>query len=158
VDVLSIIDFFAHPLLLVCERPRTERRYGHLRQNVTQEFGRSRWRTLSVWAKRPLSSRKPCGDREEEFGAQVAEAEGDPHPLVAGVEHVLRNAIQSMPKAVGGPSARAMREGRIFLTGICRRERGAPGMAGHGRWDCLEDLKRGRGPFVTTRNVGVGVG
>ena len=96
---------------------------------------------------------------KKNFAHKFARLEGDRIRLMQAFEHVLRNAVQSMPHG-----------GRLMISTIDALPADLPGetlpTGGAVRIDwqdtgegiALENLKRVTEPFVTTRNVGVGLG
>jgi signal transduction histidine kinase len=96
---------------------------------------------------------------KKNFAHKFARLEGDRIRLLQAFEHVLRNAVQSMPQ--GGrltiSTTDAQRtdflDGNMPAGGGVRLE-----WQDTGGGIALEDLRRVTEPFVTTRNVGVGLG
>jgi len=90
---------------------------------------------------------------------KFARLEGDRIRLLQAFEHVLRNAIQSMPQGgrltISSSDAQGtdFPDGNLPAGGGVRLE-----WQDTGGGIALEDLKRVTEPFVTTRNVGVGLG
>lgn len=161
VDVLvNNLTFFAHPLLLVCEDLVLNDVIDTCVKNVAQEFDRKQVaHIIGVGDKAPEPPQAPVVTVKRNFAHKFARLEGDRIRLLQAFEHVLRNAVQSMPQ--GGrltiSTSDAQRtdfpDGNLPAGGGVRMEWQDTG-GGIG----LEDLKRVTEPFVTTRNVGVGLG
>jgi signal transduction histidine kinase len=161
VDVLvNNLTFFAHPLLLVYEEVVLSDMIDACLKNITQEFGRKQLaHIISVGEKAPESPQGPVITVKKNLGHKFARLEGDRIRLMQAFEHVLRNAVQSMPQG-----------GRLSVSTADAQESDypdgdmPPGGALRIEWHdsgtgiALEDLKRVTEPFVTTRNVGVGLG
>jgi signal transduction histidine kinase len=161
VDVLvNNLTFFAHPLLLVHEEVVLSDVIDACLKNVTQEFGRKQVAHLiGVGDKAPESPQAPVVTIKKNLGHKFARLEGDRIRLMQAFEHVLRNAVQSMPQggrlSVSTADAQPsdFPEGELPPGGALRIE-----WRDSGTGIALEDLKRVTEPFVTTRNVGVGLG
>ena len=161
VDVLvNNLTFFAHPLLLVCEELVLSDVIDTCVKNVTQEFGRKQVaHIIGVGEKAPEPPQAPVVAVKKTFAHKFARLEGDRIRLIQAFEHVLRNAVQSMPE--GGrlsiSTADAQRtdypDGNLPAGGAVLIEWQDTG-GGIG----LEELRHVTEPFVTTRNVGVGLG
>lgn len=161
VDVLvNNLTFFAHPLLLVHEEVVLSEVIDACLKNVTQEFGRKQVAHLiSVGDKAPESPQAPVVTIKKNLGHKFARLEGDRIRLMQAFEHVLRNAVQSMPQggrlsiSTADAQPSDFPEGELPPGGALRIE-----WQDSGAGIALEDLKRVTEPFVTTRNVGVGLG
>jgi signal transduction histidine kinase len=161
VDVLvNNLTFFAHPLLLVSEELVLSDVIETCIKNVTQEFGRKQVaHIIGVGEKAPEPAQAPVVTIKKNFAHKFARLEGDRIRLLQAFEHVLRNAVQSMPQ--GGrltiSSTDAQRtdfpDGNLPEGGAVRLE-----WQDTGNGIALEELRRVTEPFVTTRNVGVGLG
>jgi signal transduction histidine kinase len=161
VDVLvNNLTFFGHPLLLVCEELVLSDVIDTCIKNVTQEFGRKQVaHIVGVGEKAPEPPQAPVVTVKKNFAHKFARLEGDRIRLLQAFENVLRNAVQSMPQ--GGrltiSSADAQRtdfpDGNLPEGGAVRLE-----WQDTGSGIALEELRRVTEPFVTTRNVGVGLG
>jgi signal transduction histidine kinase len=161
VDVLvNNLTFFAHPLLLVCEELVLSDVIDTCIKNVTQEFSRKQVaHVIGVGEKAPEPPQAPVVTVKKNFAHKFARLEGDRIRLLQAFEHVLRNAVQSMPQ--GGrltiSTTDAQRtdflDGNMPAGGGVRLE-----WQDTGGGIALEDLRRVTEPFVTTRNVGVGLG
>ena len=161
VDVLvNNLTFFAHPLLLVNEEIVLGELIDTCLKNVTQEFSRKQIaHIMAVSEKAPEPAPAPVVMVKKSFAHKFARLEGDRIRLMQGFEHVLRNAVQSMPHG-----------GRLTISTADAAPSDFPGgilpVGGAVRIDwqdtgegiALENLKRVTEPFVTTRNVGVGLG
>ncbi|HUJ09141.1 MAG TPA: ATP-binding protein [Verrucomicrobiae bacterium] len=161
VDVLvNNLTFFAHPLLLVHEEVVLSELIDACLKNITQEFSRKQVAHLiGVGEKAPEPAQVPVTTVKKNFGHKFARLEGDRIRLMQAFEHVLRNAVQSMPQggrlSISTTDAQPsdFPEGKIPAGGALRIE-----WQDSGAGIALEDLKRVTEPFVTTRNVGVGLG
>ena len=161
VDVLvNNLTFFAHPLLLVSEEVVLSDVIDTCVKNVTQEFGRKQVaHIMGVGEKAPEPPQAPVVTVKKNFGHKLARLQGDRIRLLQAFEHVLRNAVQSMPQ--GGrltiSTTDAQRtdfpDGNLPTGGAVRLE-----WQDTGGGIALEDLRRVTEPFVTSRNVGVGLG
>src|SRR4029077_19560736 len=128
--------------------------------NVTQEFGRKQVaHIMNAGDKAPESSSVPVVIVKRNFAHKFARLQGDRIRLLQAFEHVVRNAVQSMPQ--GGrltiSTTDAQRtdfpDGNLPAGGAVRLE-----WQDTGGGIALEELRRVTEPFVTTRNVGVGLG
>jgi signal transduction histidine kinase len=161
VDVLvNNLTFFAHPLMLVHEEVVLSDVIDACLKNVTQEFGRKQVaHIIGVGEKAPESPQAPVITMKRNFGHKIARLEGDRIRLMQAFEHVLRNAVQSMPQGgrISVSTADAQPsdfpEGNLLPGGAVRIE-----WLDTGTGIALEELKQVTEPFVTTRNVGVGLG
>ncbi len=161
VDVLvNNLTFFAHPLLLVYEEVVISDLIEACLKNVTQEFGRKQIaHIIGVGDKAPESPPAPVVTVKKNFGHKCARIEADRIRLMQAFEHVLRNAVQSLPQGGRLSVSTAEAPPTDFPDGHL-----PPGGALRIEWQdsgtgiALEDLKRVTEPFVTTRNVGVGLG
>ncbi len=161
VDVLvNNLTFFAHPLLLVTEEIVLGDLIDACVKNITQEFNRKQVAyVMGVGEKAPEPAPACVVTVKKNFAHKFARLEGDRIRLMQAFEHVLRNAVQSMPHG-----------GRLMISTIDALPTDLPGetlpAGGAVRIDwqdtgegiALENLKRVTDPFVTTRNVGVGLG
>jgi signal transduction histidine kinase len=161
VDVLvNNLTFFAHPLLLVNEEIMLGDLIDTCVKNITQEFSRKQIAyVMGVGEKAPEPAPSCVVAVKKNFAHKFARLEGDRIRLMQAFEHVLRNAVQSMPHG-----------GRLTISTIDALPTDLPGgtlpAGGAVRIDwqdtgegiALENLKRVTDPFVTTRNVGVGLG
>ena len=161
VDVLvNNLTFFAHPLLLVCEDLVLSDVIDTCVKNVTQEFGRKQVaHIIGVGEKAPEPSQAPVVTVKKNFAHKFARLEGDRIRLLQAFEHVLRNAVQCMPQGgrltISSSDAQVtdFPDGNLPAGGGVRLE-----WQDTGGGIALEELKRVTEPFVTTRNVGVGLG
>jgi signal transduction histidine kinase len=161
VDVLvNNLTFFAHPLLLVNEEIVLGDLIDACVKNITQEFSRKQIAyVMGVGEKAPEPAPSCVVTVKKDFAHKFARLEGDRIRLMQAFEHVLRNAVQSMPHG-----------GRLMIRTSDALPTDLPGgtlpAGGAVRIDwqdsgegiALENLKRVTEPFVTTRNVGVGLG
>jgi signal transduction histidine kinase len=160
-DVLvNNLTFFAHPLALVYEEVGLTDIVDTCVGNVTQEFARKGLaHVVAVSEKLPSAPTAPVVTVKRNFAHKCARMEADRIRLMQAIEHVLRNAVQSMPK--GGRLTISTADaqpsdfdgGRPPAGGGVRIE-----IADSGEGISLENLKRVTEPFITTRNVGVGLG
>jgi len=129
-------------------------------KNITQEFSRKQIaHVMAVGEKAPEPAPACVVTVKKNFAHKFARLEGDRIRLMQAFEHVLRNAVQSMPHG-----------GRLMISTVDALPVDLPGetlpAGGAVRIDwqdtgegiALENLKRVTEPFVTTRNVGVGLG
>jgi signal transduction histidine kinase len=161
VDVLvNNLTFFAHPLLLVNEEVVLGELIDTCVKNVTQEFGRKQIAyIMAVGEKAPEPAPAPVVMVKKNFAHKFARLEGDRIRLMQAFEHVLRNAVQSMPRggrltiSTGDAQPTDFPGGTLPAGGAVRID-----WQDTGEGIALENLKRVTEPFVTTRNVGVGLG
>lgn len=161
VDMLvNNLTFFGHPLLLVNEAVVLGDLIDTCLKNVTQEFGRKQVaHIMNVGDKAPEPSSVPVVTVKKNFAHKLAWLEGDRIRLLQAFEHVLRNAVQSMPQGgrltISTTDAQPtdFPDGKLPVGGAVRLD-----WQDTGEGIAPEDLKRVTEPFVTTRNVGVGLG
>jgi signal transduction histidine kinase len=161
VDLLvNNLTFFAHPLVLVCEDLVLSELIEACVKSIGQEFARKQTiHVLSVGEKPPEGSQAPVVTVKRNFSHKFARLEGDRIRLTQAFEHVVRNAVQAMPAGgrltISTADAEAVDfpNGGIPAGGAVRIE-----WQDTGEGIALENLKRVTEPFVTTRNVGVGLG
>ena len=161
VDVLvNNLTFFAHPLLLVYEEVVLSDIIDTCVKNVTQEFGRKQVaHIIGVGEKAPEPPQAPVVTVKKNFAHKFARLEADRIRLLQAFEHVLRNAVQSMPQggrltiSTSDAQPTDFPDGNPPAGGGVRME-----WQDTGNGIALEDLRRVTEPFVTTRNVGVGLG
>jgi signal transduction histidine kinase len=163
VDVLvNNLTFFSHPLGLVYEEVVLTDLIETCLNNVGQEFGRKKLAQVNTIGDKTAPAPTPgvpVVTVKKTFGHKLARVEADKIRLMQAFEHVLRNAFQSM--ATGGRLAISTTDaqptdfpdGTIPEGGAVRIE-----WQDTGEGIALENLKRVTEPFVTTRNVGVGLG
>ncbi|HTS17871.1 MAG TPA: ATP-binding protein [Verrucomicrobiae bacterium] len=161
VDVLvNNLTFFAHPLLLVNEEIVLGDLIDVCVKNITQEFSRKQLAyVMAVGEKAPEPAVAPVVTIKKNLAHKFARIEGDRIRLMQAFEHVLRNAVQSMPRGgrltigTGDALASDVPGGTLPAGGAVRID-----WQDTGEGIALENLKRVTEPFVTTRNVGVGLG
>jgi signal transduction histidine kinase len=161
VDVLvNNLTFFAHPLLLVYEEVVLNDVIDTCLKNITQEFSRKQVaHVIAVGEKAPDPPQAPVVTVKKNFAHKFARLEGDRIRMMQAFEHVLRNAVQSMPQggrlSISTTDAQPtdFPDGKLPAGGAVRVD-----WQDTGEGIALEDLKRVTEPFVTTRNVGVGLG
>jgi signal transduction histidine kinase len=156
VDVLvNNLTFFSHPLALVYEEVVLTDLLESCARNVGGEFARRQLAQLiSVGDKTEPVAGVPVVTFKKNFAHKLARLEADKLRLMQGIEHVLRNALQAMP--AGGRlsiSTSDCAEGEAPAGGAVKIE-----FQDVGEGIGLETLPRVTEPFVTTRNVGVGLG
>jgi signal transduction histidine kinase len=162
VDVLvNNLTFFSHPLGLVHEEVVLSDLIDSCLKNVSQEFVRKKLaQVVSVGEKATEPAPGvPVVTVKKNFAHKFARLEGDKLRLTQAFEHVLRNALQAMP--TGGRLAVSTSDapptdfpdGKVPTGGAVRIE-----WQDSGEGIPLESLQRITEPFVTTRNVGVGLG
>jgi len=114
---------------------------------------------LAVGEKAPETPQLPVVTVKKNFAHKFARLEADRIRVMQAFEHVLRNAVQSMPQggriSIGTTDAEAtdFPDGKVPAGGAVRID-----WQDTGEGIALEDLKRVTDPFVTRRNVGVGLG
>jgi nitrogen fixation/metabolism regulation signal transduction histidine kinase len=161
VDVLvNNLTFFGHPLLLVNEEVVLGDLIDACLKNVTQEFERKQLaHIMNAGDKAPEPSAIPVVTVKKNFTDKFTRLEGDRIRLLQAFEHVLRNAVQSMPQggrltvSTSGAQPTDFPDGKLPVGGAVRLD-----WQDTGEGIGLEELKRVTEPFVTTRNVGVGLG
>lgn len=161
VDVLvNNLTFFGQPLVLVSEELVLSDVIEACLNNVTREFARKKVAyLLNVGEKAPDALNVPVITVKKNFGHKLARLEADKIRLMQAFEHVLRNAVQAMP--AGGRIAIStsdatpadFADGQMPAGGAVRIE-----WQDSGEGISLENLPRVTEPFITTRNVGVGLG
>jgi signal transduction histidine kinase len=161
VDVLvNNLTFFAQPLGLVYEELSLNDLLAACVENVTQEFARKKIAQVQVVGDRNAEpTGLPLVTVKQTFGHKFARLAGDKIRLMQAFEHILRNAVQAMPQG-----------GRLTIHTADATEADFPGgtlpaggavrieFVDSGEGISLENLRRVTEPFVTTRNVGVGLG
>ncbi len=161
VDVLvNNLTFFAQPLGLVYEELSLSDLVDACVKNLTQEFARKKLAQLQVTGERAGEpTGLPIVNVKRAFGHKFARLAGDRIRLTQAMEHVMRNAVQSMPQG-----------GRLTITTTDATEADYGGgklpaggavkieFVDSGEGIALADLPRVTEPFITTRNVGVGLG
>jgi len=161
VDVLvNNLTFFAHPLLLVYEGVVLGDLIDACVKNVTQEFGRKQVaHVINVGEKAPEPPQAPVVTVKKNLAHKFSRLDGDRIRLIQAFEHVLRNAVQSMPQGgrlmISTTDAQPtdFPDGKLPTGGAVRID-----WQDTGEGIPLEELTRVTEPFVTTRNIGVGLG
>jgi signal transduction histidine kinase len=156
VDVLvNNLTFFSHPLGLVHEEVVLTELLDSCVRNVSGEFARRQLaQVIAVGDKTEPVPNVPVVTLRKNLAHKLARLEGDKLRLMQAVEHVLRNALQAMP--AGGRliiSTSDCTDGAVPVGGAVKIE-----FQDTGEGIGLETLPRVTEPFVTTRNVGVGLG
>jgi signal transduction histidine kinase len=160
VDVLvNNLTFFGHPLTLVHEElPLTELLDSCI-ENIAGEFARKRQAGTTVAAESDEPDAGTAVIVKKTYTHKLPVIEADKIRLQQALEHVLRNAMQAMPAggrliintADAPPDDFA--DGKVPEIGVVRIE-----VQDTGEGIALDDLPHVTEPFVTTRNVGVGLG
>ncbi len=162
VDVLvNNLTFFSQPLGLVQEELSLSEVLEACLGNVTREFARKQTATLIAMGETAPdhAAGTPVIIVKRNFGHRAARVTVDRIRLIQAVEHVLRNAVQSMPHdgrllvSTADAPATDFPDGRLPVDGAVRVE-----VQDTGEGIALDLLPRVTEPFVTTRNVGVGLG
>jgi signal transduction histidine kinase len=159
VDVLvNNLTFFSHPLALVHEDVVLTDVLESCVKNVGTEFARRQLAQIINVGDKPVEG-APVVTLKKNFGHKLARLEGDKLRLLQAFEHVMRNALQAMPTggrlhlttSDGVPADFA--DGQVPAGGAVKVQ-----FQDTGEGIALEHLRRVTEPFVTTRNVGVGLG
>lgn len=162
VDVLvNNLTFFAHPLELVYEELVLSDLVENCLDNVAHEFARKKIAYVIGMGEKPPESAAsvPVITAKKNFGHKFARLEGDKIRLMQALEHLLRNAVQSMPEggrlliSTADAQPADFADGKLPEGGGVRIE-----VRDTGQGISLDNLKRVTEPFITTRNVGVGLG
>ncbi len=162
VDVLvNNLTFFAQPLGLVYEEIPVTDLVDTCIDNVSRELARKKTAHLVA-----VGEKKPAGDDDtpvivlkRNFSHNLPVLEGDRIRLMQAIEHLIRNAVQAMPEggrlliSTADTEAAAYPGGVLPAGGAVRLE-----VKDTGEGIGLDLLPRVTEPFVTTRNVGVGLG
>jgi signal transduction histidine kinase len=154
VDALvNNLTFFGQPLALVCEDLALDELLDQCVANLREDFSRKQLaHIVDVGAPAPEGSPGvPVVQIKRQYGHRDARFEGDKIRLQQAFEHILRNAVQSMPR--GGVLTIATGDAALPEGAAVRVE-----FADTGDGIVAENLPRVTEPFVTTRNVGVGLG
>lgn len=159
VDVLvNNLTFFSHPLALVPEDVVLTDLLETCVKNVGGEFARKQLAQLVAVGEKPAEG-PPVVTLKKNFAHKLARIQGDKLRLLQAFEHLLRNALQAMP--AGGRLTLSTRDAEpADLDNAPLPAGGAVTIEVQdtGEGIPLENLKRVTEPFVTTRNVGVGLG
>jgi signal transduction histidine kinase len=151
VDVLvNNLTFFGQPLALVYEELALSDLIDACLSNVAREFARKQVAyILNAGEKAPDTLGAPVIMVQKTFGHKAARLEADKIRLMQAFEHILRNAVQAMPSG-----------GRLAISTADAPADGAVRIEWQDTGDGIapENLKRVIEPFITTRNVGVGLG
>jgi len=162
VDVLvNNLTFFSHPLALVHEEVVLSDLVDSCVRNVSQEFARKKLAQVNSVGEKASNAAPgvPVVVVKKSFGHKFARLEGDRLRLMQAFEHVLRNALQSMPTggrltvSTSDAQPTDFADGKMLVGGAVRIE-----WQDTGEGIALEHLRSVTEPFVTTRNVGVGLG
>jgi len=161
VDVLvNNLTFFAQPLGLVYEELVLSELIEACLKNLGPEFARKKLAQVIAMGDRSAEEGgPPVVTVKRNFSHKVAKVQGDRIRLMQAIENVMRNAVQAMPN--GGRlsintvdvAATEVPDGKLPAGGLVRVE-----FVDTGEGIALDDLRRVTEPFVTTRNVGVGLG
>jgi nitrogen-specific signal transduction histidine kinase len=160
-SLMSKLTFFAHPLRLVREEVELGELIGAALMDVSLECARRRTATLVYGAAKtvPATNDLPVVTVKTSFTHKATQLEADRIRLLQCFGEVLHNAAQSMPK--GGRLLISTRDaiaadfpnGQLPEGGAVRID-----WQDTGEGIPLDNLKRIVEPFVTSRNVGVGLG
>ncbi len=162
VDVLvNNLTFFSHPLTLVYDEVVLTELLESCLKNVSGEFARKQLaQIVGVGEKVPdATAAVPVVTMKKNFAHKLARLEGDKLRLMQAFEHVLRNALQALPSggrlslSTGDALPADFADGQLPAGGAVKIE-----FQDTGEGIALENLQRVTDPFVTTRNVGVGLG
>jgi signal transduction histidine kinase len=161
VDVLvNNLTFFGQPLVLVCEELVLSDVIDACLNNVSREFARKQVAyLLNVGEKAPDALNVPVITVKKNFSHKLARLEADKIRLMQAFEHVLRNTVQAMPSggrvaiSTSDATPADFADGQLPAGGAVRIE-----WQDTGEGISLENLPRVTEPFITTRNVGVGLG
>ncbi len=162
VDVLvNNLTFFSHPLALVYDEVVLTELLESCLKNVSGEFARKQLaQVVGVGEKAPdATAAVPVVTMKKNFAHKLARLEGDKLRLMQAFEHVLRNALQALPSGgrlnlnTGDALPTDLADGQLPAGGAVKIE-----FQDTGEGIALENLPRVTDPFVTTRNVGVGLG
>ena len=159
VDVLvNNLTFFSHPLGLVQEDVVLTDLLESCVKNVGGEFTRKQLaHVVSLGEKAPDGV--PAVTLKKNLAHKLARLEGDKLRLMQAFEHVLRNSLQAMPAggrlhlSTSDAQPADFTDGKLPVGGAVKIE-----FQDTGEGISLEHLQRVTEPFVTTRNVGVGLG
>jgi signal transduction histidine kinase len=162
VDVLvNNLTFFSQPLALVPEDLSLTELLDACLRNVTQEFARKQSAVLVAMGETPP---EPAGSApviivKRSFAHRAPRVDADRIRLIQAVEHVLRNGVQWMPQggrllvSTADAQAADFPAGGLPPGGAVRID-----IQDTGEGIALDLVERITEPFVTTRNVGVGLG
>jgi PAS domain S-box-containing protein len=165
IDVLvNNLTFFAHPLAIVPEALVLTDLLETCTANILQEFTRKQVAQVLPFGEKPDAAvaNLPLIYIKKNLAHKLARLDGDKIRLMQAFEHVMRNAIQSLVQvehdrwltiATGEATAEDFPKGKLPEGGAVKIE-----FRDNGEGISLENLKRVTEPFVTTRNVGVGLG
>jgi signal transduction histidine kinase len=160
VDMLvNNLTFFSHPLTLNYELITLEQILDTVIRNLGEEFARKQLLQVVAFGQTGAAgSELPVATIKKTLSGPP-QLEGDKVRLIQAFEHLMRNALQALSK--GGrltiSSAEATDDD---FPGGTRPDGGAIRILWEdsGEGIALEQLKRVTEPFITTRNVGVGLG
>jgi len=161
VDVLvNNLTFFAQPLGLVYEELVLSELIEACLKNLGPEFARKKLAQVIAMGDRSAEEGgPPVVTVKRNFSHKVAKVQGDRIRLTQAIENVMRNAVQAMPNGgrlsinTADVGATEVPDGKLPAGGLVRVE-----FVDTGEGIALDDLRRVTEPFVTTRNVGVGLG
>jgi signal transduction histidine kinase len=159
VDMLvNNLTFFSYPLALLYEPVVLEQLLDTCIHNLADEFGRKQLLQVVGFGQTAAAGDLPQVVVKKTLSGP-AQLEADRVRLIQAFEHLMRNALQAMPKGgrltISSAEATAadFADGKLPEGGAVRVlwEDSGEGIA-------LEQLPRVTEPFITTRNVGVGLG
>jgi len=159
VDMLvNNLTFFSHPLALLYEPLALEQLLDTCIRNLTDEFSRKQLLQIVGFGQTAPAGNLPQVVVKKTLNGP-AQLEGDRIRLIQAFEHLMRNALQAMPHG-----------GRLTISSAEATAADFPGSQppsggavrllweDNGEGIALEQLPRVTEPFITTRNVGVGLG
>ncbi len=163
-SLVNNLTFFAHPLALVCEPLVLTELLDTCVNNVSQDFARKQAAHVMSFGEKPSSEAPslPLILVKRNLAHKLARIEGDKIRLMQAFEHVIRNAVQGMLSnqhegwlsvSTAEATAGDLPGGKLPEGGAVKIE-----INDNGEGIPLENLKRVTEPFMTTRNVGVGLG
>jgi len=160
VDLLvQNLTFFTRPLVLVYEEINAEELLDTCLRNITTEFTQKGLLQVVAFGQKATGDQAiPVATIKKTFSVPNG-IEGDVIRLEQAFEHISRNALQSMPQ--GGrltisateAEAKDFPENKLPEGGGLRLE-----WQDNGEGIALDNLPHVTEPFVTTRNIGVGLG
>ena len=161
VDLLvQNLTFFTRPLVLVYEEVRTDELLDTCFRRLTTEFSQKRLLQVNLAGQKtpPSETDLPVVTLRKNFDIP-SQIEGDVIRLEQAFEHILRNALQSLPQggrltvSATGAGPADFPDGQLPAGGALRLD-----WQDTGEGIALDQLPHIAEPFITTRNVGVGLG
>ncbi len=160
VDLLvQNLTFFTRPLVLVYEEINAEELLDTCLRNITTEFTQKGLLQVVAFGQKATGDQAiPVATIKKTFSVPNG-IEGDVIRLEQAFEHISRNALQSMPQggrltiSAAEAEAKDFPENKLPEGGGLRLE-----WQDNGEGIALDNLPHVTEPFVTTRNIGVGLG